>query len=322
MTAPKQGESTPLWLAIEEEILEMAKSEFSAKKKEAVVHKLASRLDKRGFNVSLTGGKLLEVRWALDARLDVGRPFLGDTRKALDALTLDDVANPRAATNTLVEKLGKTWPALKETGRDAAVFDMVSASRLKLLTAHAKTLQGDQGVRYLRKEDVADADILKGLEISQEKLDEVDAAIAAELAEAERVRGLLKEVSDRSKEDQIKHLLNNQVVDALIIEHAGVQQADIDAARTAMAEELKEKQRQAEEEAARKKAAAEGPALDAIPADQMLEYIEAIREILEFSSAEKEIRVMCEQSSIPKSLVDIAVSEPDKLDELEKNAGG
>ena len=37
---------------------------------------------------------------------------------------------------------------------------------------------------------------------------------------------------------------------------------------------------------------------------------------------EKEIRVMCEQSAIPKALVDIAVSDPDKLDELEKQAEG
>jgi len=31
---------------------------------------------------------------------------------------------------------------------------------------------------------------------------------------------------------------------------------------------------------------------------------------------------MCEQSSIPEALVDIAISDPDKLDELEKKAGG
>jgi hypothetical protein len=54
----------------------------------------------------------------------------------------------------------------------------------------------------------------------------------------------------------------------------------------------------------------------------MLGYIESIREIMEFSDVEKEIRTMCEQSSIPKSLVDIAVSDPDKLDELEKQAEG
>ena len=54
----------------------------------------------------------------------------------------------------------------------------------------------------------------------------------------------------------------------------------------------------------------------------MLEHIESLREILEFSDVEAEIRTMCEQSAIPKALVDIAVSDPAKLDELEKEAGG
>ena len=40
------------------------------------------------------------------------------------------------------------------------------------------------------------------------------------------------------------------------------------------------------------------------------------------SNEEKEIRVMCEQSAIPNALADIAVSEPEKLDELEKQAEG
>jgi hypothetical protein len=52
----------------------------------------------------------------------------------------------------------------------------------------------------------------------------------------------------------------------------------------------------------------------------MLEYIESIREILEFSDQEDEIRTMCGQSDIPQSLVDLVVSEPDKLDELEAKA--
>jgi hypothetical protein len=103
---------------------------------------------------------------------------------------------------------------------------------------------------------------------------------------------------------------------------AMVDQGAIDTVKQAMEDDLKEKQRQAEEEAARKKEAAAGPALEDIPPDQMLSYVESIREIMEFSDQEKEIRVMCEQSSIPKSLVDIAVSEPDRLDELEKQAQG
>ena len=103
---------------------------------------------------------------------------------------------------------------------------------------------------------------------------------------------------------------------------AGVDQAAIEATKKAMEEELKEKERLAAEAAAKKKAEAEGPSLEDIPADQMVDLIEAIREIMEFSDQEKEIRVMCEQSSIPKALVDIAVSEPAKLDELEKKAEG
>ena len=103
---------------------------------------------------------------------------------------------------------------------------------------------------------------------------------------------------------------------------AKVDQSAIDGIKQAMEEELKEKQRLEEEAAAKKKEAAAGPALEDISPDEMLDHIEAIREIMEFSDQEKEIRVMCEQSSIPKCLVDIAVSEPDRLDVLEKEAEG
>ena len=103
---------------------------------------------------------------------------------------------------------------------------------------------------------------------------------------------------------------------------AKVDQDAINGFKQAMEAEQKEKQRLEEEAAARKKEEAAGPPLEKIPPDEMLEHIEAIREIMEFSDKEKEIRVMCEQSSIPKSLVDIAVSEPDRLDELEKEAEG
>ena len=86
----------------------------------------------------------------------------------------------------------------------------------------------------------------------------------------------------------------------------------MDAVKKAMEEEL----------AAKKAAEAAGPSLENIDSDDMLEYIEGIREVLEFSDVEKDIRTMCEQSSIPKALVDIAISDPEKLDELEKEAGG
>ena len=50
--------------------------------------------------------------------------------------------------------------------------------------------------------------------------------------------------------------------------------------------------------------------------------VEGIREILEYSDVEKEIRIMFEQSKIPNSLVEIAISDPGNLDEMEKEAGG
>jgi hypothetical protein len=141
-----------------------------------------------------------------------------------------------------------------------------------------------------------------------------------ERAERARATTLLEAVEGKSNEEKVKHLFVNNVSEKLIIEMAKVDQDTINGVKQAMEAELKEKQRLEEEAAARKKEAAAGPQLEEIPPDEMLEHIEAIREIMEFSDKEKEIRVMCEQSSIPKCLVDIAVSEPDRLDELEKEA--
>jgi hypothetical protein len=183
-------------------------------------------------------------------------------------------------------------------------------------------LPDDEGIRLLVEENVDSKVITDGLAISGEKLEQVKDTIQKERAERARVTTLLEAVADKTDEEKVKHLIDNNVSEKLIIEMAKVDQGVIDVVNQAMEEELKEKQRLAEEEAARKKAEAEGPALDDIPTDEMLAYIESIREIMEFSDQEKEIRVMCEQSSIPKSLVDIAVSEPDKLDELEKKAEG
>ena len=151
----------------------------------------------------------------------------------------------------------------------------------------------------------------------REKLD-----VEAELAERKRVQGLIDAAEDKTDDEKIKDLINKEVADDLIVELGGYDRGTVDGVRDAMKEELKEKQRLADEEAARKAAEAAGPSLDSIPADEMLEYIESIREIMEFSDKENEIRSMCEQSSIPNSLVDVAVSDPDKLDELEKNAEG
>ncbi len=315
-------EKKPLWLLIEENILALDSQDLAGEKLEPSIQRIAGELDNAGFNVSRHGGNLLKLRWAVEKSLKAGRPLLKDFNTAIAALTLEDVADPYSATSKLLDDMGKTWPELKIPERRADVIQMVEQTKLDLLIAKAKSLPGDESIRLLIKEQVASQVITSALEISDEKLKQVTAEIKKELAERARVASLLEAVADKSDEEKVKHLFEKNVSVELIIEMAKVDHGVIDAAKQAMEEELKEKQRLAEEEAARKKAAAAGPALDDIPSDALIGYIESIREIMEFSDEEKEIRIMCEQSSIPKSLVDIAVSEPDKLDELEKNAQG
>jgi hypothetical protein len=254
--------------------------------------------------------------------LAVGRPMMKDFNAAIGALTLEDVVDPYLATEKLINDIGKAWPKLKESERRPEVIRIVEKTRLDLLTKKASGMPGDDGIEFLIEKQVAPEVITSALGISEEKLKQVNTDMEKRAAERKRVTALLKAVADKSNDEKVKHLFDNQVAEPLIIEMANVDQGAIDRVKQAMEEELKEKQRLEEEAAARKKAEAEGPALEAIPPDAMLEYIESIREIMEFSDKENEIRTMCEQSSIPKSLVDVAISDPDKLDDLEKEAGG
>ncbi len=322
MTTSETMEQKPLWLLIEEKILELDAQDVEAENLEATIQRMAADLDGTGYNVSRLGGNLLELRWAVSDMRSVGRPLLKDLNEALGALTLEDMTAAYTATTKLLDDLVATWPKIKRSHRRPDVIKMVEKARLDLMVAKAKTMSGDEGIRYLIAEKVKEKNIISALEITEEKLAQVKEMIKQELAERKRVQNLLEKVADKSDEEKVKFLIENNVSQELIFDMAQVGQDAIDAAQKAMEEELKEKQRLAEEEAARKKAEAEGPALEDIPGDKMLEYIESIREILEFSDQEKEIRVMCEQSSIPKALVDITVSEPEKLDELEKNAQG
>jgi len=322
MTTSEATEKRPLWLLIEEQILAADSQDLSGGNLETSIQRIAGDLDNSGYNVSKYGGNLLKLRRAIADAAKAGKPLLQDVNAAIDALTLEEATDPYAATTKLLSDLGDTWPKLKSADCRSDVIQMVMQARLDLLITKAKELSGDEGIRYLIGEKVADEVIVPALELTDEKLAEVHAEIAAEKAERDRVAGLLAKVADKSSEEQVKHLFENNVTEALIMEMAQVDQGAIDAVKNAMEEELKEKQRLAEEEAARKKAEAEGPSLDDIPSDELVDYIDSIREIMEFSDVEKEIRTMCEQSSIPKALVDIAVSDPDKLDELEKKAEG
>ncbi len=312
----------PLWLAIEQQLLELNSANFSGDAKEDAIRKVAGQLDDAGYTVSTKGGNLLKVRWAMDDMIGVGRPLMKDFNEAIAALTLEDVLDPYAATTDLIAKLGDTWEELKQAARRRDIIDIVEDARLNLLVKKAKEMDENASIRYLIGEDVEDELIIDKLEITAESLAGVHDQIAKEKAEKKRVAGLLAKVEDKSDVEKVKHLINENVAEELIIEMAGVDKGVIADAQKAMEEEIKEKQRLAEEEAARKAAEAAGPALEDISSDDMIDYIDAIREIMEFSDVEKEIRVMCEQSSIPQALVDIAVSDPDKLDELEKQAEG
>jgi hypothetical protein len=245
-----------------------------------------------------------------------------DFNTAIAALTLEDVVDPYLATDRLISDIGETWPEIKKSERRADVIRIIEKTKLDLLIAKAKGLPEDEGIRLLIEEQVDPEVITSALDITGEKLQQVNSEMEKERAERKRVAKLLEALEGKPDEEKAKHLLANDVSEKLILEIAKVGQDAIDGAKQAMEAELKEKQRLEEEAAARKKQEAEGPQLEEIPPDEMLEHIEAIREIMEFSDQEKEIRVMCEQSSIPKSLVDIAVSEPEKLDELEKEAEG
>lgn len=314
--------SGPLWLSMEEKIVGLSSSDVEGNNRERTIQQLATELDEAGYNVSRHGGNMLQLRGAIAERAEVGRPLLTEFNNAVSSLTLDDLMNVRSAAVELIRNVGGAWPIIKDLDRRPHIMKILEGKRLDLLIAKAKDLAEDPGIRFLIAEQIQSETIISALGITEAKYGDVVAAIEAERAEIARVEHLLEEVADQSAEARARHLITNDVTDENIVDLAGIDKAAIDGAREAMAEELKEKQRLADEAAAAKKAAAEGPSPDAIPPDELLAHIEAIREIMEFSDQQDEIRQMCEQSNIPSSLVDVAVSDPDKFDELEKNAEG
>jgi hypothetical protein len=320
MATRTAADKRPFWLMIEDEILQLTANDLSDGNVEQTIQRTAKALDDTGINVSRNAGNLLQLRWAVDARIKAGRPLLQDFNAAVSALSLEDVADIYAAAWKIIREVGEAWPKLKESERKPDIISILEKTKFDLAIARGNELGGEPGIRFLLGEDIAPSDIIEAMGVSQEEFDRVNAAVEAERAERARVISLLEEVANKTDEEKVKHLLDNEVADDLILELAGVEQSAVDSAKKAMEAELAEKKRLAEEEAARKKAEAEGPPIEDIPADEMLEYIESIRQILEFSDVEDEIRTMCEQSSIPKALVDIAVSDTDRLNELESQA--
>ena len=312
----------PLWILIEKRITEYHDDDFSEINSLGTAKEIAASLDETGYNVSKSGGNWLRLKAALKARNKAGRPFMQDLDKSISALTLDNITDTYFDAMKVAAGLGIDWPSVLVSENRPDFMKMVTDRKTELTVAKARELGGEKGIRYLIAKEFEPAEIVKLLGISEDEYKNVKARVDAEIAEIARVKELIGKVADKSDDEKIKYLLNNNVADELAIEVGGFDQTAIDNVKKAMEKELAEKRRLEEEAAAKKAAAATGPSLDQIEPDQMLEYIEGIREILYFSDQEKDIRIMCEQSNIPKVLVDIAVSDPDKLDELEAQAGG
>ena len=255
MTTIDTMEKKPLWLSMEECISKLSSEDLSENNREQTIHRIGKELDDTGYNVSNHGGNFLQLRWAIDERLSVGRPFMKDFMDALEALTLEDLADPEPTNAKLVRDVGDAWPKIKGSERRADVLRIVEKTKLDLLIAKAKGLSGDAGIRLLIEEEIASEVIVEGLDITTEKLEQVNADIEKELAERERVKTLLEAVENKTKEERVKHLLDNTISDALIIELAKVDAGALVDIKKSIEAELKEKQRLAEEEAAKKKAA-------------------------------------------------------------------
>jgi hypothetical protein len=322
MTTPNELDRPPLWLAIERKIAGLGSHDLAHDNLENAIQGVARALDQDGENVSRNAGNMLAVRSAISSRVSMGRSLMGDLDGALKALTLEGLGSPYAATVKLIDKVGAEWPALKRSERRPDILKMVERLKLDLLVEKARALGEEGGIRLLIEEELAPEIVVERMGSTQGEYDRVLAAVQAERAERARVRELLENVKDKAEADRVRRLLTSDVTEDLIIEVAGVDPSAVDDVKRAMEEEMAEKRRLAEEAAAKKAAEAAGPALEDIPPEEMLEHIEAIREILDFSDVEKEIRVMCEQSGIPKDLVETAISDPDRLDELEAEAEG
>ena len=312
----------PLWLLIEKQIEKCTDEDFTEANSLAIARKIAEELDQTGYNVSKHGGNWMMLTKAVKARSRVGRPFMQDFNQAISALGLDDIQDTCAVSMKIIRELGRDWPSILTSQHSVDVDEIAGKKKIELMIVKAKELSGETGIRYLITEAFEPQTIIEALGISEEEYKGVKSKVDAELAERERVQGLFEEVQDSSEEDKIKHLLNKSAAVELIVEIGGIKQSAIDTVKKSMEKELEEKKRKEEELASKKAAEAAGPSLENIDSEEMLEYIEGIREIQEFSDVEKDIRTMCEQSSIPKALVDIAISDPDKLDELEKEAEG
>ena len=143
----------PLWLAIEEALLELDAQSLLGDM-EGAVHSTAAKLDEAGYNVSKHSGNLLELRWALDEMRKAGKPLMKDFNECIDALILEQAADPYKAADDIIQDVGGNWPKFKLAERRPVVIEFVQQRRLDLLIEKARSLSGDDGIELLINEKV------------------------------------------------------------------------------------------------------------------------------------------------------------------------
>ena len=87
MTTSDTTKVKPLWLLMEEKFLELSSQDLSEENFERTIQRIAGELDDTGYNVSLHGGNMIQLRQAIGERCKVGRPLMKDFNDAIEALT-------------------------------------------------------------------------------------------------------------------------------------------------------------------------------------------------------------------------------------------
>ena len=106
MTTSNDTAKDPLWLAMERKILEYAAQDSSGSNLESVLQTIAIDLDQSGYNVSLHGGNMLQLRWAIEEKNRNGKPLLQDLNRAIKNLTFEDVENTKKAVSNVINAVG------------------------------------------------------------------------------------------------------------------------------------------------------------------------------------------------------------------------
>ena len=68
---------------------------------------------------------MIQLRFAMDDMIEVGRPLMKDFNDAIAALSLEDVVDIYSATRKLRDDLGGTWKEIKNPDRGSVVVEFV-----------------------------------------------------------------------------------------------------------------------------------------------------------------------------------------------------